>query len=156
VYAFGFHDDRAFAMVGGDGGLIAAPYATDRIRLSPGERAEIVVAVRAGERPVLRSYPPDLGNGLFGGRDRFDVLQLRAAATLKRAADVPATLADLPRRDPVVAVRSRSFSLSGTEINGRVCAGRRAGTGRPSECLPEEGSPCPPTPSSFSRTSTSR
>ncbi|HEY6593716.1 MAG TPA: multicopper oxidase domain-containing protein [Asanoa sp.] len=119
VYAFGFDDDRAFALVGSDGGLLAAPYATDRIRLSPGERAEVVVAVRAGERPVLRSYPPDLGNSFFGGRDRFDVLQLRAAATLKPAADVPATLADLPRRDPDIAVRSRSFTLSGTEINGR-------------------------------------
>jgi FtsP/CotA-like multicopper oxidase with cupredoxin domain len=119
VYAFGFDDDRAFAMVGSDGGLLAAPHAMSRVRLSPGERAEIVVAMRPGERPVLRSYPPELDNDFFGGRDRFDVLQLRAAATLKPAPDLPAALADLPRWDPAAAVRSRSFALNGTEINGR-------------------------------------
>jgi hypothetical protein len=43
------------------------------------------VAQRPGEQVALRSFPPELGTGrgmteLTGGRDSFDVLQLRAAA----------------------------------------------------------------------------
>ena len=39
----------------------AAPNGSDRVQLSPGERAEIVVEVEPGEQAALRSYPPTLG-----------------------------------------------------------------------------------------------
>jgi FtsP/CotA-like multicopper oxidase with cupredoxin domain len=41
VYDFGFSDDREFDVVATDGGLLPGPVATNRIMLSPGERAEI-------------------------------------------------------------------------------------------------------------------
>ncbi len=63
IYTFGFADDRPFALVGTDGGLLPEPASMDRVQLSPGERAEIVVTVRPGERTVLRSYPWRQGNG---------------------------------------------------------------------------------------------
>jgi FtsP/CotA-like multicopper oxidase with cupredoxin domain len=124
VYDFGFDDDRAFAMVGTDGGLLATPHAATRVTLSPGERAEIVVALAPGDRPVLRSYPPDLGDNFFadvfgGGRDAFDILQLRAAASLAPSPDVPAALAPVEPVDAADAVRTRAFRLNGTSINGR-------------------------------------
>lgn len=123
IYDFGFSDDRTYALVGTDGGLLPAPYETRRVRLSPGERAEIVVTVRPGERPVLRSYPPDLGDSwakrFAGGADSFDVLQLRAAQTLAPSPPVPARLADVPRLDPASAGQVRRFELSGHSINGR-------------------------------------
>ncbi|MEO3743543.1 multicopper oxidase domain-containing protein [Plantactinospora sp. B5E13] len=122
TYRFGFADDREFALIGTDGGLLAAPHRTDRIRLSPGERAEIVVPVRAGERAVLRSYPPEQGLDIFGqrftgGDDRFDVLELRAAGTLAPAPEVPDRLAPIDRLDPASAATTRTFTLSGREIN---------------------------------------
>jgi FtsP/CotA-like multicopper oxidase with cupredoxin domain len=55
IYTFGFADDRGFSLVATDGGLLERPVTLDRLRLSPGERAEIVVRVRPGERTVLRS-----------------------------------------------------------------------------------------------------
>ena len=124
VFDFGFADDRRFALVGTDGGLLAQPYATSRVRLSPGERAEIVVDLRAGERTVLRSYPPRLGvdpisNRFTGGDDQFDVLQLRAADTLAASPPVPATLARIDRIDPADSVRTRQLRLTGRKINGR-------------------------------------
>jgi FtsP/CotA-like multicopper oxidase with cupredoxin domain len=123
VYDFGLSDDRSFAMVGSDGGLLEQPFATKRIRLSPGERAEIVVAFRPGETTVLRSFSPDLGDNLFadvfgGGRDQFDVLELRTATRLAPSPDVPARLATIDRLDPAGAARHRTFRLSGTDING--------------------------------------
>jgi len=120
TYAFGLADERPVALVGTDGGLLAAPATMERIRLSPGERAEIIVPVRAGERAVLRSFPPagDGGRGFDGGKDQFDVLELRPAATLRKGPDLPDRFAPIPRLDEAAAVATRQFRLSGTNING--------------------------------------
>ncbi|MFY1688324.1 multicopper oxidase family protein [Plantactinospora sp. WMMB782] len=125
TYDFGFADGRGFALVGTDGGLLAAPHQTGRIRLSPGERAEIVVSVRPGERPVLRSFPPNTGVDFFnsrftGGDDTFDVLELRAAGTLAPAPEVPGRLVPVDRLDPASAAEQRRFRLNGRQINGRA------------------------------------
>lgn len=122
VYNFGLSDDRKFAVIGSDGGLLAAPHRVDRITLSPGERSEIVVDMRPGERVVLRSYAPDLGaefaNDRFaGGDDRFDVLQLRAADRLEPSAALPDRLVDVPRLRESDAAQVRTFELSGRSIN---------------------------------------
>ena len=124
TYAFGFDDDRAFALIGTDGGLLAEPHHTDRVRLSPGERAEIVVSVEATEHLVLRSHPPDLGTGgsttrQAGGDDSFDVLELRAEATLQSSPPVPDRLVDVPRLDPGDASQTRHFELRSRTINGQ-------------------------------------
>jgi FtsP/CotA-like multicopper oxidase with cupredoxin domain len=123
-YNFGFSDSRAFALVGTDGGLLDAPQETTGITMVPGERAEIVVTMRAGERVVLRSNPADLNLDWFhkrisGANDSFDVLQLRAAATLNASPAVPATMVATPRLDPAQANHTRELSLSGTSINGK-------------------------------------
>ncbi|MEV4533282.1 multicopper oxidase domain-containing protein [Asanoa sp. NPDC049518] len=123
TYAFGLADERPVQLVATDGGRLAAPVTLSRIRLSPGERAELVVPVRAGERVVLRSFPPELGGNAItrafdGGRDQFDVLELRATATLRRGARVPAEFGALDRLDPASAVTTRDFRLNGTNING--------------------------------------
>ncbi|WP_020521311.1 multicopper oxidase family protein [Catelliglobosispora koreensis] len=120
VFNFGFDDDRRFDVIGTDGGLLEKPVSMDRLQLSAGERAEIVVSMKPGERIVLRSYDPDLGSlfdDLKGGADQFDVLQLRAAASLKPSAALPATLTTIDRlSNPAV---TRKFSLSGHSINGK-------------------------------------
>jgi FtsP/CotA-like multicopper oxidase with cupredoxin domain len=83
--------------------------------LSVGERAEVVVAMRPGERVELRSQPTGLGR-FQGGRDAFDVLQLRAAAEL-RPGELPQRLADIQRLDPAQAAQERTFTFQGREIN---------------------------------------
>ena len=124
IYDFGFDDGRQFDLVATDGGLLTAPHATDHVQLSPGERAEIVVRVQPGERPVLRSNPPDLGMqevlaNLNGGADALDVLELRAADVLEPSPPVPATLASFERLDWMDAVVQRDFRLDGLQINGQ-------------------------------------
>jgi FtsP/CotA-like multicopper oxidase with cupredoxin domain len=122
VYAFALADDRTFALVGTDGGLLPRAVALDQITLSPGERADIVVGVRPGERVVLRSNPPALGTPLtrfYGGSDAFDVLELRAAATLAARPDVPARLVDADRLDPADAAEHRTIRLTDQSINNR-------------------------------------
>ncbi|UAB97859.1 multicopper oxidase domain-containing protein [Dactylosporangium vinaceum] len=121
IYNFGLADGRPFALVGTDGGLLDRPYMTDHVRLSVGERAEIVVALEPGERLTLRSEQAlggDLESKFNGGRDAFDILQLRAGASLTPAT-LPKTLVATPRLDPERAAQTRSFVFQGREISGR-------------------------------------
>ena len=125
TYNFGFDDERTFAMVASDGGLLSTPHTTDAIRLSPGERAEIIVSLSPGERPVLRSTEQDLGMpddlaGRNGGADRFDVLELRAGPELVPASLVPDSLASIEPLRESDAVATRSFTLDGFTINGET------------------------------------
>jgi blue copper oxidase len=137
VYNLGFADNRPFALVGTDGGLLERPHRTTRVPLSPGERAEIIATFRPGERVVLRSFPPDLGldpvQGRFAGADdTFDLLQLRAGATLTTSPPVPDRLADHQQLDHADVARTRRFELNGSSrINNlRMDLGRinHAGT----------------------------
>ena len=110
-------------MVGSDGGLLPSPVTTDRVRLSPGERAEIVITMTAGEDVVLRSYPPDLDANFLverfnGGQDEYDVLQLRAADRLRPSPRIAGTLAPAPDLD-VSEARTRTFEMAGRKINGK-------------------------------------
>lgn len=121
-YAFAFADDREFAMMASDGGLLEQSLPLTVIQLSPGERAEILVSMTAGESVVLQSRPQDLG-GLFvgngGAHDSFDVLELRAAATLETRGTVPGALVPMERLDAAAASAERGFDLDSTQINGR-------------------------------------
>ncbi|MFF0446296.1 multicopper oxidase family protein [Streptomyces sp. NPDC004609] len=124
IYDFGFSDDRGFALIGTDGGLLERPARMDRVLLSPGERAEIVVRMKPGERTVLRSFPHDVYGGgwqrrLAGGDDSFDVLELRAADTLRPSPEVPAELGGLEVPDGADSVRERHFGLLTSGINGK-------------------------------------
>ncbi|MDC0765802.1 multicopper oxidase family protein [Streptomyces sp. HD] len=127
TYAFGFPDDRAFSLIATDGGLLERPESMDRVQLSPGERAEIVVRMRTGERVMLRSFPQDnYGDGwqrrFGGGDDSFDVLELRAAGALRASPAIPAALGKSETPDGTDAVRGRHFDLKRSGINGRAMA----------------------------------
>ncbi|MGC5171161.1 multicopper oxidase family protein [Microbacterium sp. DT81.1] len=117
MYDFAFADDRPFELIATDGGLLSAPVRSKHIALSPGERAEIVVRMAPGESVVLRSDAPN--PDLHAGGDAFDVLELRAAASLSPSPEVPAALATLPAPDPGAAAAERSFEMSGHDINDR-------------------------------------
>ncbi|MFC5381355.1 multicopper oxidase family protein [Aquipuribacter nitratireducens] len=123
VYDLVLSDARPFHVVATDGGLLAAPVEVDSLRLTPGERAEVVVRLSAGETVDLRSRPPALGVSapvarLVGARDAFDVLRLRAADELVASPPLPQVLAAAPDVDEDDATREREMVLSGDAING--------------------------------------
>ncbi|UOQ57632.1 multicopper oxidase domain-containing protein [Leucobacter allii] len=124
--------DRPLTMIAGDGGLLDAPLPLDAIQLSPGERAEVIVEMRAGETLRLRSEAVELGGvllpGASGGGDAFDVLELRAAETLEPSPEPtwePSAHAEADALHETDAVETREFELNGREINGeRMDLGR--------------------------------
>jgi blue copper oxidase len=114
-YNFGFSDNRNFYVIGSDGGLLNAPVSLNRLKLSPGERAEILVdfGVNQGQTVYLMSYASEFLNGIYGaaqpgmgagqqipsystnplnGRN-FNILEIRVgAATANPVNSVPTSL----------------------------------------------------------------
>ncbi|MDQ1569600.1 MAG: hypothetical protein QOF79_274 [Actinomycetota bacterium] len=130
VYNFDFSGGRGFDQIASDGGLLDRPVPMTALQLSPGERAEILVSVSAGETVVLRSEQPKLGrtsswNGTNGSQDRFDVLQLRASGRLVHEGGIPTALEHVERIDASSAATTRKFTLEGHEINGEQMAMNR-------------------------------
>ncbi|GHD05066.1 multicopper oxidase family protein [Zhihengliuella salsuginis] len=123
TYNFGFADSREFALIASDGGLLASPVPLASIRLSPAERAEIVVEMAPGETIMLRSGRVELGAvavpAAFGGEDEFDVLELRAAGELAPSPPVPGTLARIERLRVEDAAGLRDFRLADRKINSK-------------------------------------
>jgi FtsP/CotA-like multicopper oxidase with cupredoxin domain len=130
-FRFGFTDDREFQLVAQENGLLERPVPLRRLQLVPGERAEIVVAFKPGERVVLRGYPAALGldfpsERLNGGEDSFDLLELRAAEVLEESPALPPAFAGAPAAPAVPKdARVRRFRLSGNRINGEKMDMRR-------------------------------
>ncbi|MES2397493.1 MAG: multicopper oxidase domain-containing protein [Bacteroidota bacterium] len=69
TYYFGLSDNSNFQLIASDGGLLAQPYSTNRLRLSTGERAEILIdfgAYSMGQQLYLKSYASELPRGIIG------------------------------------------------------------------------------------------
>ncbi|GGK67056.1 multicopper oxidase [Nocardia camponoti] len=127
VHNFHFADDKPFAFIATDGGLLPQPETMTALRLSPGERAEIVVRMLPGERAVLRDSDVDLGTNFWttrfsGGDDRFDVMELRAAAQLRPSPELPTHLVAPSTPDGSDVATERHFSLTFGKINNAEMA----------------------------------
>jgi blue copper oxidase len=133
TYNFGLSDSADFFVIASDGGLLAKPFSTKRLRLSNGERAEILVDFgndTLGQKIYLKSYASELPRGITGadsvgerginiqdgyyqnklnGSDfnvlRFDVI----AATASPVTTIPASFAPIDYLSPASANASRSL-----------------------------------------------
>lgn len=125
VFNFGFSDNRTFTVVGSDGGLLPAPAPVERLLLSPGERAEIVVHMIAGENIVLQSNPQEMRMSealttRVGGNDTLDLLQLRAAQKLTPVSALPESLVPAASFEMGKPMITRGFILKDMYINGKL------------------------------------
>lgn len=69
TFNFGFTANKQFKIIGSDGGLLNSSVTTNRIRLSPGERVEILIDLNGmnGQILHLMSYASELAMGIQGG-----------------------------------------------------------------------------------------
>ena len=67
IYNVGFGDNRNFVQIASDGGLLTAPVTLNRVLLSPGERAEIMVDLSQDLNTTLalRSYSSEVVSSLY-------------------------------------------------------------------------------------------
>ena len=69
AFNFGFTGNKQFYQIGSDGGLLNTPLLTTRVRLAPGERAEILINLSGlnGQFIHLMCYGSELPIGVQGG-----------------------------------------------------------------------------------------
>ncbi|WP_434046014.1 MULTISPECIES: multicopper oxidase family protein [Sorangium] len=74
-------EGHRFTRIGGDGGLLEYPVETDRIVLTPGERADVLIEPRGAPGATLpvRWVPYDRGYGATFGRPEVEAFRLRLA-----------------------------------------------------------------------------
>ena len=85
IYNFQLSDGRSFLQIASDGGLLNEPVTLQSIRLTPGERAEIMVS--------LKGMNPGEYLDLIGGET--SVLRLNVAGDLKQNGSIPVKLNQL-------------------------------------------------------------
>ena len=68
TYNFGLKGNKSFYQIGGDGGLLNSSLQLTRLRLAPGERAEILIDFNSmqGQSTYLMSYASELASGIIG------------------------------------------------------------------------------------------
>ena len=134
IYRLSMRSDREMHLIATDGGYLPAPAAVDRLLLSPGERAEMLVDFAGAEGDALVSdiivNMPMLAGGAglqaSDGQGQFTVVEFAADASLPVRIDrVPGAIgADLPDLDTADAiVRDISLDMGmgmmgGFSING--------------------------------------
>jgi FtsP/CotA-like multicopper oxidase with cupredoxin domain len=89
------------------------------VKLSPGERAEIVVRFSAGQQAVMDSRGEDTQQTNDIEEEDFPLLKLVTAQRLTAFAPLPSSLGGAPAPRPAAGARVRRFMLSGSEINDR-------------------------------------
>lgn len=132
VYALGFESDEPFSVIAGDGGLLDAPVTTNRLPLSNGERAEILLDLTGmeGDSLLLMSYGSELPatvpgssyilweSSALNGID-FPVLRIRVGSpTIDPVTTFPASLVPVDAYDEADATNTRTKVLSGTGMVG--------------------------------------
>ncbi len=128
IYTFGFEDGREFYQIASDGGLLEAPVPMTGLKLSTGERAEIVVDLSDGEDVLLKSLPDlsffaveDFVTNLGARHSHFNLLKL--VPTLDPASgefvtELPAKLNTIERWSAEDADNIRSLQMAGGGAGG--------------------------------------
>ena len=144
VFNFGISDGSTFWQIGSDGGLLNAPVPLTRMRLAPGERAEILVDLTTytlGSSVTFKSYASEIPNGYWGaelafvnttndpsagnplnGVD-FDMLTIVVnAQTSSPVTTIPTSLVAVSPIDPATADLTRQkYFLSDGGSHGAPC-----------------------------------
>ena len=133
-YMLGFTNDMTFQLIGTDGGLLDAPVSLTRLRVSPGERAEILVDLtgKMGQSFSLKNIGADLPNGIYGAADvgngmatipdynlnplngaNYDMLALNVVAqTANPITTIPSSLVAQNAWNPATVTQNRTFTFA--------------------------------------------
>jgi len=141
-FDFAFSENQRFFQIASDGGFLESPVELQRLILSPGERAEIVVDLTGKTKPVtLMSY--EINEAEFGLLDafenvtgeakdenqRFKLIELRPQESLRIAQtstdSLPEKLNTILGWKESQVTKTRTFILGNNTINGKWMEHRR-------------------------------
>ncbi|MFZ4809585.1 MAG: multicopper oxidase family protein [Hyphomicrobiaceae bacterium] len=133
-YNLGRKDGAEMTVIGVDGGMLDTPARLRRLRLAPGERAEVVIEAEAGGNVMLMGYPISTGRGMGGmmmggGEAPFPILELRAGKLETSPSILANRLAAQPAWFSAKASRTRTFDLEMGMMGGGMGRGMGHGSG---------------------------
>lgn len=131
IYALGI-DGQSMQVITNDGGLLPGPAAVDRLWLSNGERAEVLLDLTGmeGDSLLLVSHGEELPSTVPGSSNlvwessslngvAFPVLRIRVVApTADAVTAIPATLLDIPMPTEAESIRTRTKTITGMGMVG--------------------------------------
>lgn len=132
IYALGLDNGQALHVIAGDGGLLPAPAATDRLWLSNGERAEVLLDLTGmeGDSLLLMSHGDELPSTVPGSGNMmwessilngvtFPVLRIRVGAPASNAiTSIPPALLTVPMPAESESIRTRTKTITGMGMVG--------------------------------------
>jgi blue copper oxidase len=130
TYNLALSNGERFSQIATDGGLLESPVSLNLLRLSPGERAEIVVDLQAGKAVSLINIALSQGDMMSGENNnapKFSFLDIRPQTTLVASEELPDQLTQIDWLKESDATATRTFSLEngmgmmsgGATINGK-------------------------------------
>jgi len=131
IYNLKFSDNRGFVQIASDGGFLPKPVGINRLRLSPGERAEIIVEFGSNEEAMLQHEPLPGSGGQTGimammmsGSDQpFGVMQFATRTPGGEVSELPGQLATIPDWSETQVVKTRRFQLDMAMGMGMISGG---------------------------------
>lgn len=132
VFVLGFDGGQDVHFIAGDGGLVEAPIAMDRLWLSNGERAEVLLDLTGmeGDSLLLMSFGSELPQTVPGANNilwessslngiDFPVLRIRVTPpTAAPVTTIPVSLVPTSSLDESLAIRTRTKTISGNGMVG--------------------------------------
>ena len=118
TYMLALDSGQSFYQIGTDGGLLPEPVEVNRLTLTAGERADVIVdfAKRAGEVHLLNSAPAPFPGTADKGVIR-EIMQFRVRGPAGDDSGLPSRFEALPRLRPESAVTFRQFALDMVDEN---------------------------------------
>ena len=114
VYNLGFDDGQVFRQIATDNSFLESPVSLSTLKLSPGERAEIVIDLSGDLNKTI--YLKEL-------TQNKNFLKINVITTATQQTQLPARLTTLDRYTLAQAINTRTFTLSGgmgnLYINGK-------------------------------------
>ena len=118
TYNLAFNDGRPFHVIATDCGFLHKSFQTNKVRLAPAERIEILVDVSDRKEIILKSLAGSSGGGMMpmmrmmGGDKELNIMRIDARQAKQSARKIPTVLRNSTLNlDPKAVVATRKFEL---------------------------------------------
>ncbi|MFC0302150.1 multicopper oxidase family protein [Virgibacillus soli] len=129
TYRFSLDNNQKFYQIASDGGFLEKPIEMSALRLSPAERAEILVdfsEVKAGDKIKLINTASDFVNSASSADDtktKTELMEFVVTDKQSGVNEIPKQLTKIESTKPSSAVKTREFAMAGVgatlTINGK-------------------------------------
>lgn len=111
IYDLGFSNDRAFYIIGNDGGFLDRPVSTNHALLGPGERLDIIANFNkesVGTEIFLQNNANSIS---LHGTNSYKIMNFKIVLKEDEKFLLPPKLSDIETLSPSLSKRQRAFSL---------------------------------------------